>query len=124
MPLTCSVSQKVNRKGHNVSHSNNRTARDFRVNFQNFSFYAPTLGRKIRLKLSVKGANIIGKFGGLEEYLLAVKASRLGKEMQVLKQELMKKIEKRVTTTQDLSYGEVQSALKKAWRDAFLASAA
>lgn len=49
--------------GHHVSHSHRRTKRRFNVNVQTKRYYAPSLGRTVRLTVSPRGIRTIDKQG-------------------------------------------------------------
>lgn len=63
MSRICQVTGAQPRSGHNVSHSQRRTKRWFRVNVQRKRFYVPSQRRWIRVAVSAKGQKIIDARG-------------------------------------------------------------
>ena len=59
----CQVTGAVPRFGKTVSHSHRRTSRRFTPNIQTKRFLVPSLGRTVRLRVSVKGLRIIDRRG-------------------------------------------------------------
>ncbi len=63
--------------GNNVSHSNRRTRRKFLPNLHNYSLCSELLGKKFSLKLCRTAMRTIDKYGGIDSFLLKIKAKRL-----------------------------------------------
>ena len=63
MSNTCQVTGKKPMAGNNVSHAKNRTRRRFLPNLHTKEFFVPSLGKKVKLKLSSNGLRIIDKKG-------------------------------------------------------------
>lgn len=63
MSKVCMVTGKKAVVGNNVSHSNNRTKRRFKINIQKKRFYVPSQERYVTLKVSTQGIKIIAKKG-------------------------------------------------------------
>lgn len=78
MTRRCSVTGKGTQFGNNVSHANNKTRRRFQPNIQDKSIYSDALGRMVRLRLSTHALRSIEHRGGLDAYLLDVRATALG----------------------------------------------
>jgi large subunit ribosomal protein L28 len=49
--------------GNAVSHSHRRTSRRFNPNIQRKTYYLPSEGRRIRLRVSAKGIKVIDRDG-------------------------------------------------------------
>jgi large subunit ribosomal protein L28 len=49
--------------GHRVSHSGRRTKRRFNVNVQRKTFWVPSLGRRVTLRVSARGLGVIDRRG-------------------------------------------------------------
>ncbi|WP_326835963.1 50S ribosomal protein L28 [Amycolatopsis rhabdoformis] len=63
MSAVCQVTGHKPGYGKQVSHSHRRTSRRWEPNLQTRRYYVPSLGRTVRLKLSVKGMKTIDKRG-------------------------------------------------------------
>lgn len=63
MSMICSVTGTAPGFGNNVSHSNRRTKRRFNPNIQTKSYYVPSLGRKVKLRVSARGIKVIDARG-------------------------------------------------------------
>ncbi|WP_152351372.1 50S ribosomal protein L28 [Brachybacterium subflavum] len=63
MTQRCQVTGAEPRMGRNVSHSRRRTPRRFSPNIQHKKYFAPSLGRTVRLTLSAKAIKIIDRRG-------------------------------------------------------------
>ena len=59
----CQVTGRVPRFGNAVSHSHRRTRRRWTPNVQLKTFYLPSEGRRIRLRVSAKGIKVIDRDG-------------------------------------------------------------
>ena len=90
MARRCQLTGKGVLTGNNVSHSNIKTRRRYMPNLQMASLISDTLGRTIRLRLSVQAIRSVDKRGGLDSYLLAAKNAELPPEMQRLKRQIEK----------------------------------
>ncbi len=63
MSRVCDLTGKTAMKGHNVSHSIDKTKRKFYPNLQLQKFYIPEEDRWITLKVSTSAINTINKIG-------------------------------------------------------------
>ena len=63
MSRKCMVTGKKRRTGHNVSHANNKTLREFLPNLQTKRLWWPEGNRYVKLRLSAKGLRYIDKKG-------------------------------------------------------------
>jgi large subunit ribosomal protein L28 len=63
MSAHCQVTGRTTGFGSTVSHSHHRTRRRWNPNIQSKTYYLPTEGRRIRLKVSAKGIKVIDRDG-------------------------------------------------------------
>ncbi|GED99596.1 50S ribosomal protein L28 [Gordonia spumicola] len=63
MSAECQVTGKVPGFGKQVSHSHHRTSRQWRPNLQTKTYWVPSLGRRITLRVSTTGIKIIDRDG-------------------------------------------------------------
>ena len=63
MSRVCQVTRAVPGFGHTISHSHRRTKRRFNVNIQRKTYWVPSLGRKVTLRVSAKGIKVIDRDG-------------------------------------------------------------
>jgi large subunit ribosomal protein L28 len=63
MSAHCQVTGRTPGFGNTVSHSHHRTRRRWNPNIQSKTYYLPTEGRRIRLKVSAKGIKVIDRDG-------------------------------------------------------------
>lgn len=89
MSRVCALTGKRVMTGNNVSHANNRTRRRFLPNLQNVSFLSDILGRKVRMRISVRGIKTVEHNGGIDSYLLSTPNSRLSEDALVLKKKVV-----------------------------------
>ena len=63
MSAHCQVTGRSPGYGNSVSHSHRRTRRRWNPNIQNKTYYLPSAGRRIRLRVSAKGIKVIDRDG-------------------------------------------------------------
>lgn len=63
MSRVCQITGKRTTRGHNVSHANNKTRREFRPNLQDRRLWVESEKRWVRLRLSSQGLRTIDKKG-------------------------------------------------------------
>jgi large subunit ribosomal protein L28 len=63
MARVCEITGKKPVVGHNVSHSNRKTKRLFKINLVKKRFFIPELNKWVTLKVSTSGLKIINKKG-------------------------------------------------------------
>ena len=90
------ITEKKLQFGNNVSHSKRKTRRTFLPNIQNVSFISKYIG-KIQLKVSPSAIRTVEINGGLDDYLLKTKNSKLSSTSIKLKKTILK-IQKKLTT--------------------------
>ncbi len=76
-------------KGHNVSHSNNKTKRRFLPNLKKVSFTSDILKKNIRLNVSNSALRTVDYKGGLDFYLKSVKSFKLSPKARKLKTKII-----------------------------------
>jgi len=91
MSRRCQITGKGVMSGNNVSHAHNRTRRQFLPNVQETSVMSESLGRTVRLKLSVSTIRTLEKVGGLDALLLATPSVQLDPVVRKLKRQIQKK---------------------------------
>ena len=95
MARRCGVTGKGVQTGNNVSHANNKTRRRFLPNLQETSLFSESLGRNIRVRVSVNGLRTIEHRGGLDAYLVNASSLALDAEMRRLKKQVEKAVASR-----------------------------
>ena len=63
MSAHCQVTGREPGFGHRISHSHRRTKRRFDPNIQRKTYWVPSLGRKVTLRVSTKGIKTIDRRG-------------------------------------------------------------
>lgn len=63
MSARCQVTGRTVSFGNQVSHSHRRTRRRWSPNVQTKTYYVPTAGRRITLRVSTKGIKVIDRDG-------------------------------------------------------------
>ena len=90
MARICQLTGKKPMVGNNVSHAVNKTKRKFLPNLHNTSFYSEILGKKIKMQVTSKGIKTVEKNGGIDNYILGLKNSKLSLETKKLKKAILK----------------------------------
>ena len=85
MSKRCELTGVSPLKGHNVSHSNNKTKRRFLPNLKKVTFKSETLKRNISLRVTNAAVRSVDFKGGLDQYLKSVKKQKLSRRAQKLK---------------------------------------
>jgi len=85
--------------GHNVSHSNIKTNRNFKVNIQDKSFKSDILNTNFPVRISTRGLRTIYKHGSLDAFLLSAKANNLTPEALKIRRKIKKHLGKNVEKT-------------------------
>ncbi len=91
MSKRCNITNVKPMVGNNVSHAVNKTKRKFLPNLQNTSFFSEILGKKIKLRVTSKGIKTVEKNGGIDNYILGLKNSKMNEEIKKLKKILVSK---------------------------------
>jgi len=85
MSKRCELTGVSPLKGHNVSHSNNKTKRRFLPNLKKVTFKSDKLKKNISLKVTNAAVRSVDFKGGLDQYLISVKKQKLSRKAQKLK---------------------------------------
>ena len=85
MSKRCELTGVSPLKGHNVSHSNNKTKRRFLPNLKKVTFQSDKLKKNITLKVTNAAVRSVDFKGGLDQYLKSVKKQKLSKKALKLK---------------------------------------
>ena len=72
-------------KGHNVSHSNNKTKRRFIPNLKKVSFKSDILKKNIKLNVANAALRTVDFKGGLDKFLISAKNTKLSKKVRKIK---------------------------------------
>ena len=89
MTKKCELTGVLPLKGHNVSHSNNKTKRRFLPNLKKVSFKSDILKRSIRLNVTNAALRTVDFKGGLDKFLTKAKNKNLSKKVQKLKSSII-----------------------------------
>ena len=82
MSKRCELTGVSPLKGHNVSHSNNKTKRRFLPNLKKVRFRSDILKRDIKLNVTSSALRTVDFKGGLDKYLKSVKKKKTFKKSQ------------------------------------------
>jgi large subunit ribosomal protein L28 len=85
MSKRCELTGVSPLKGHNVSHSNNKTKRRFLPNLRKITFKSDILKKNIRLNVTNSALRTVDFKGGLDKFLKTAKNSKLSKRVKKLK---------------------------------------
>ena len=91
MSKKCELTGKIPLKGHNVSHSNNKTKRRFLPNLKKIKFKSEILNKSLRLKVSNAGVRSVDKKGSFDEFIKSAKTRDLSLRLKKLKKSLLSK---------------------------------
>ncbi len=91
MTWRCDLTGKGAQVGHKVSHSNIKTKRRFLPNLQNVTLMSDTLGRSVRLRVSMNALKSVDHRGGLDAFLLKANDADLAPKALVIKRAIVKK---------------------------------
>ena len=90
MSKRCELTGVSPLKGHNVSHSNNKTKRRFIPNLKKVIFKSDILKKNIKLNVTNAAVRTVDFKGGLDIFLKGVKKNKLSKKVQKLKVSIKK----------------------------------
>lgn len=85
MSRRCMITGKSVMTGHNRSHAENKTKRQFLPNVMDTNVYSETLGRSIRLKVSSAGLRTLDQVGGLDAFVKKTAITKLDPALRSLK---------------------------------------
>jgi large subunit ribosomal protein L28 len=89
MSRICELTGKGRQVGHNVSHD--KTKRAFLPNLQNVTLISDSLGRGVKLRVSMNGLRSVEHVGGLDNWLAKTSDEKLSLKARRLKREIEKK---------------------------------
>ncbi len=92
MSKRCELTGVSPLKGHNVSHSNNKTKRKFLPNLKKVSFKSDILKKNVRLNVTNSALRTVDFKGGLDKFLKNAKNKNLSKKAKKLKVSIISKI--------------------------------
>ena len=85
MSKRCELTGVSPLKGHNVSHSNNKTKRRFLPNLKKVKFASEILKKNIKLNVTNAAVRTVDFKGGLDKFLKTAKKSKLSIKVRKLK---------------------------------------
>ena len=85
MTKKCEITGVSPLKGHNVSHSNNKTKRRFLPNLKKVTFRSDILKKNIKLNVTNAALRTVDFKGGLDKFLKSAKSQKLSKKAKKLK---------------------------------------
>ena len=88
MSKKCELTGKSPLKGHNVSHSNNKTKRKFLPNLKKVTFKSDILKKNVKLNGSNAALRTVDFKGGLDKFLMTAKLKNLSKKVKKIKASL------------------------------------
>tara|TARA_B100001093_G_scaffold184567_1_gene177213 strand:+ start:6716 stop:6994 length:279 start_codon:yes stop_codon:yes gene_type:complete len=91
MSKKCELTGVLPLKGHNVSHSNNKTKRRFIPNLKKVIFKSELLKRNIKLNVTSAAVRTVDFKGGLDKFLKSAKNKNLSLKVKKLKSSLASK---------------------------------
>ncbi|MFK8040595.1 MAG: 50S ribosomal protein L28 [Rickettsiaceae bacterium] len=91
MSRKCSLSNKSCLYGNNVSHSNRKTRRAFKVNIMTYGLFSEITKTCYRLKIAASTIRDVEKAGGFDQYLIKAPDNILSKKARVIKSRILKK---------------------------------
>ncbi len=92
MSRICELTGKGRLVGNNVSHANNKTKRTFLPNLQNVTLMSDSLGRGVKLRVSMAGLRSVEHVGGLDNWLSKTSDEKLSLTARRLKREIAKNV--------------------------------
>ena len=91
MSKKCELTGVSPLKGHNVSHSNNKTKRRFVPNLKKVIFKSDLLKKNIKLNVTNAALRTVDFKGGLDKFLLSAKKIKLSGKVRKLKASIASK---------------------------------
>ncbi|MBF8247054.1 MAG: 50S ribosomal protein L28 [Rickettsia sp.] len=99
MSRKCQLSGVSNMSGNNVSHSNRKTKRKFKVNVKHVSFWSNIERKHYNLKISTKTLRTIDKLGGFDNYILSLSSFKATDFAKNLKKRFIKRNVSQINST-------------------------
>jgi|TARA_B100000780_G_scaffold274364_1_gene239263 large subunit ribosomal protein L28 len=91
MSKKCELTGVKPLKGHNVSHSNNKTKRRFIPNLKKVTFTSDLLKKNVRLNVTNAAVRTVDFKGGLDKFLKTAKKVKLSLKVKKLKSSILLK---------------------------------
>ncbi len=91
MSKKCELTGVTPLKGHNVSHSNNKTKRRFVPNLKKVIFKSEVLKRNIKLNVTSAAVRTVDFKGGLDKFLKKAKNHKISDRVKRLKVSIISK---------------------------------
>ena len=91
MSKKCELTGVKPLKGHNVSHSNNKTKRRFIPNLKKVTFTSDLLKKNVRLNVTNAAVRTVDFNGGLDKFLKTAKKVKLSLKVKKLKSSILLK---------------------------------
>jgi len=92
MSKRCELTGVSPLKGHNVSHSNNKTKRRFFPNLKKITFKSDILKKNVRLNVTNSALRTVDFKGGLDKFLKTAKTRKLSKRAKKLKSSISNRL--------------------------------
>ena len=89
MSKRCELTGVSPLKGHNVSHSNNKTKRRFLPNLKKVTFKSEILKRNVKLNVTNSAVRTVDFKGGLDKFLKTAKNKDISPRLKRLKKSLL-----------------------------------
>ena len=89
MSKRCELTGVSPLKGHNVSHSNNKTKRRFLPNLRKITFKSDILKKSLKLTVSNAGVRSVDKKGTFDQFIKSAKAKNLSIRLKKIKKKLL-----------------------------------
>jgi large subunit ribosomal protein L28 len=93
MSRVCELTGKAVLTGHNVSHANNKTKRQFRPNLVNVHLLSDALGQSFGFRISARALKSVEHRGGLDAFLAKARPDELSLKARRLKRQIAKRLE-------------------------------
>ncbi len=90
MARRCDLTDKKHQTGNNVSHAQDKSKRQFKVNLQNVTLHSETLNRKFSLRIATSTLRTVDYYGGLDGFLQNTAAAKLSEEGAKIKRDIKK----------------------------------
>ena len=90
MARRCELTHKGPMVGNNSSHANNKTKRRYLPNLNDVTLQSETLGRGIKMRISVHALRSVDHRGGLDAFLAKAKDADLSPRALKVKKEIAK----------------------------------
>ncbi len=89
---TCDLTGTKTMSGNNVSHSQRKTRRKFKVNIQKKTFFSASLKSNFSFRIAARTIKTLDKFGGLDNYLVNTHSDSLSEKAKKLQNKIKEKI--------------------------------